>query len=139
MRTTRRLLLVMLLVAIGQGCARGDWIDRTLVTESVTGLISIEGNVAGDAFRFKDDRGTLTGELTISGDEMRGPGSIGNSRPVMQSTAIRGPVEGTMAGETFRFKQTNGSAVGELTVSGDDMIGQISGILRPPPSTPCAA
>jgi hypothetical protein len=109
------------------GCARTDWIDRTLVTESVTGAwagtmispdgqpsvsqgirlelqqegprvtgyfrggfvgssargsASIEGNVAGDVFRFKDERGTLTGELTINGDEMRGSGTIGNSRPI---------------------------------------------------------
>jgi hypothetical protein len=123
-----RSFVLAAIVVTALGCARTDWIDRTLVTESVTGAwagtmispdgpsvgqtirlelqqegprvtgyvrggfvgsissprgsTSIEGNVAGDVFRFKDERGTLTGELTISGDEMRGSGTIGNSRPV---------------------------------------------------------
>ena len=111
MRTTKCLLLVMLLV-IGQGCARGDWIDRTLVTEDVTGVWRTERNIELD---LKQQGPNVTGVIRVYG-----------------STAIRGPIEGTMAGDTLRFKQTNGSAVGELTVSGDEMIGQISGILRHP-------
>jgi len=35
-----------------------------------------------------------------------------------------GPIEGTVAGDVFRFKQTNGTAEGELTVSGDEMNGR---------------
>jgi hypothetical protein len=33
---------------------------------------TLEGTVAGDVFRFKDQRGTWEGELTISGEEMAG-------------------------------------------------------------------
>jgi len=32
----------------------------------------IDGMVAGDVFRFKDKRGGVEGELTVSGDEMTG-------------------------------------------------------------------
>ena len=35
-----------------------------------------------------------------------------------------GLIEGTVAGDVFRFKQTNGSAEGEFTVSGDEMNGR---------------
>jgi hypothetical protein len=33
---------------------------------------SIEGTVARDVFRFRDPRGALDGELTVSGDRMDG-------------------------------------------------------------------
>ena len=32
----------------------------------------IDGNVAGDVFTFKDDRGAYSGELTVAGDDMVG-------------------------------------------------------------------
>jgi hypothetical protein len=111
----------------GLGCAKTDWIDRTLVTVDVTGAwtgsvvspdgqpainsdvrlemqqngskvigsfigtvlgtnirgsVPIEGSVAGDMFTFKDARGAFSGELAVSGDEMRGQGTIGSGRPV---------------------------------------------------------
>jgi len=100
-------------LVLPSGCAKQDWIDRTLVTVDVTGAWSgslrgaqaprdvqlelkqegskvtgtmrllpaftpgdtaspIEGNVAGDLFRFHDARGTLSGELTVGEDEMTG-------------------------------------------------------------------
>src|SRR5262245_20092861 len=101
------------------GCAKQDWIDRTLVTVDVTGAWSgslhgvgtgsrellldlsqkgstvkgsvqvspaagmmpdvIDGTIAGDAFRFRDSRGRLEGNLTVSGDEMAGQGSFQGS------------------------------------------------------------
>ncbi len=109
-------------------CARQDWIDRTLVTETVAGAwegimttatgapsatnqvrfdleqegpkvkgsfqgalysiaplgtLLIEGSMAGDVFTFRDARGMLTGELTVSGDEMTGKGVVGNNRQVV--------------------------------------------------------
>jgi len=33
---------------------------------------ALEGTVAGDLFKFNDTRRTITGELTVSGDEMHG-------------------------------------------------------------------
>jgi hypothetical protein len=42
----------------------------------------IEGTVAGDVFRFRDSRGCIEGELTVSGDEMDGKAStFAGSRP----------------------------------------------------------
>ena len=32
----------------------------------------IDGTITGDVFRFNDSRGTVEGELTVSGDEMTG-------------------------------------------------------------------
>ena len=115
MRAVTRLLVAGALT-LGSGCASSDWIDRTLMTETVGGewagtmvsqdgqpsvsqavrlelqqkgpkvtgyvrgvgvgsrLTTIEGSIAGDVFKFSDERGTLTGELTVNGDEMRGQG-----------------------------------------------------------------
>jgi len=42
----------------------------------------VTGTVAGDVFRFKDRRGTLEGEMTVSGDEMTGLVSINGTRPI---------------------------------------------------------
>ena len=36
-----------------------------------------------------------------------------------------GPIDGTVAGDVFTFKQTNGRVAGETTVSGDEMRGQV--------------
>jgi len=33
-------------------------------------------------------------------------------------------IDGTVAGDVFRFRQRNGNVVGEVTVSGDEMTGQ---------------
>src|SRR5215467_10987062 len=110
MRSARLALALLLMTSLG--CAQKDWIDRTLVTEDVTGVwsgsmegspvsaqvqlelrqqgakvtgemkvpqpgtyslgsgISIEGNVAGDVFTFRDQRGVFSGELTVGGDNM---------------------------------------------------------------------
>jgi hypothetical protein len=44
----------------------------------------------------------------------------------MGGTALlAGPIAGTIAGDVFTFSQTNGQATGELTVSGDEMTGEI--------------
>ena len=126
MRTLTGLVLGTVL-AIGLGCVKSDWIDRTLVTENVTGVwegsmitssgapmvrdevrfeleqkgpavtglfrgklygvapsgtVLLEGSIAGDVFKFRDTRGTLSGELTVGGDEMTGQGVSGHNRPV---------------------------------------------------------
>ena len=115
-------------LVLASGCAKQDWIDRTLVTETVAGAwegamttatgnqsvrdevrfdleqkgpnvngsfrgrlsgigtlatVLIEGSMAGDVFRFRDTRGTLTGELMVSGDEMTGKGVVGGNRQVV--------------------------------------------------------
>src|SRR5215475_13540216 len=116
-------ILIVAAVAVGSGCAKQDWIDRTLVPVDVTGTwkgstenawielvleqqggprvkgsmqvkgaknmdnsISglIDGNVAGDVLSFKDSRGHLEGEMTVSGNELDGRVSFfGSSRPII--------------------------------------------------------
>jgi len=52
------------------------------VGTSLRGSIPIEGSIASDVFTFKDVRGSFSGELAVSGDEMRGHGTVENGRPV---------------------------------------------------------
>jgi hypothetical protein len=39
---------------------------------------------------------------------------------------LSGPVEGSLTGDVFTFKQTNGPLTGEFTVSEDEMTGRVS-------------
>jgi hypothetical protein len=51
----------------------------------------------------------------------------GTSQAVASASRISpGPIVGTVAGDVFRFRLTNGNLDGELTVSGDEMTGQVS-------------
>ena len=98
------------------GCAQKDWIDRTLVTVDVTG--TWEGRTAApgsgsplvsDMYLDLAQRGsTVKGTL-----RMRGTGTA----PAPE------PIEGTVAGDVFHFKNPRGTVRAELTVSGDEMSG----------------
>jgi hypothetical protein len=48
----------------------------------IGGSVPIEGTVNGDTFRFHDTRGTVTGLLQVSGDEMSGSGTSKDSIPM---------------------------------------------------------
>jgi len=97
-------------------CAQKDWIDRTLVTADVTGTWAglVEGSGAGIASDFRLElrqegpavKGTVQARATGVGD-------------------LSGPLQGTVGGDMFRFKNTRGSLEGEVTVDGDEMTGQI--------------
>jgi hypothetical protein len=43
-----------------------------------------------------------------------------------------GLIDGTVAGDVFRFRDSRGSFGGELTVSGDEMNGTVSFATQPP-------
>jgi hypothetical protein len=111
-------MLLAAVLWIGSGCARPDWIERTLVTVDVTGvwygrhLASAAGS-AGGAEVWLD--------LRQEGPKVRG--SVTSQESLMGGGTLRssGPVEGTIGGDALRFKQTDGSLKGELTVSGDEM------------------
>ena len=123
MKTLAGLLLAMLLT-MDAGCARTDWIDRTLVTVDVTGTWNGRSEGGGPMegsfnFDLKQEGSKVTGLLQYRGCTGRGDPS--------------GPIEGTVGGDVFRFRNTRGSLEGEMTVNGDEMIGliTISGGRRP--------
>jgi len=118
MRITVGMLLMAAALATGSSCARPDWIDRTLVTVDVTGTWA--GTVAGN---HPDYGAQYTFNLEQQGSHVKG--SMNRSGIGPHSAA--GPIDGTIAGDVFSFRQTNGSIRGELKVSGDEMNGQISG------------
>jgi len=105
-------VLLGISVVFLMGCAQKDWIDRTLVTENVTGAWagSIgEGNCHRDVrLDLKQDGTKVTGVATIS------------------LSGAPFPIQGGMAGDVFTFKSSpRGASSAELTVNGDDMSGQI--------------
>ena len=112
--------MLLTVLAIGFGCTRPDWIERTLVTVDVTG--TWEG-----LFQAPTGPGKNTLRLVLEQQGSRVKGAL--VRPGSDSycgNAASGPIDGTLAGDVFTFRQTNGVVVGELTVSGDEMSGDIS-------------
>jgi len=104
-------VLLGILVVLLMGCAQKDWIDRTLVTENVTGSwtgsLGVGGCYRDVRLDLQQDGTKVTGVATIS------------------LSGAPFPIQGGMAGDVFTFKNLRGSSNGELTVSGDDMSGQI--------------
>ena len=112
--------LIVAALALGSGCAKTDWIGRTLVTEDVTGTWSGSFGEAA-SFRF------VQLELQHQGPNVTG--FIG-LLPSGSSTGYqdrRAPIEGTVAGDVFTFKDARGGFSGELTIGGDEMTGRIFG------------
>ena len=112
-------LVVGAVLAFGAGCARTDWIDRTLVTVDVTGVwtVSVQGTgLPSVGFQFElEQQGSMVKGF-VRGDS-RGLGCQGSNV---------GPIDGTVAGDLFRFRDSRGCIEGELTVSGDEMEGRAS-------------
>ncbi len=120
--TPIRWILMAAALASGAGCATPpDWIQRTLVTVDVTGHWH-GATLAGSGTQFKPE---VWLDLQQEGPKVKGLilwrdfGS--GSRPTSP-----GSIEGTISGDVFSFKQTDGPGRGELTVRGDDMTGQVS-------------
>ena len=122
---TRRILfersLVVLALTLWSGCARSDWIQQTLVTVDVTGAwigSTMPRLVGGSSLEVRL-------ELEQDGAKVKGNlvfiGTVGSG-----SAPPRGAIEGSVAGDVFRFQQTTGSLVGEMTVSGDEMKGSMT-------------
>jgi len=123
MRTVTRVLIAAAL-AFGAGCVRGDWIDRTLVTVDVTGVW------AGKAYIPHAVSGLIIDvrlELEQQGPKVKGSIRPSGSIPwrSLDRSPTAGPIEGTVAGDVFAFKETNGHIKGHLTVSGDEMTGEL--------------
>jgi hypothetical protein len=138
-------LLTMVTLAFGSACAKQDWIDRTLVTVDVTG--TWEGSVIGGGssgpryllFELEQKGATVKGFMRL-------PAGGSSSSASYGSRVNSGPVDGTVAGDVLRFRLTNSSLEGELTVSEDKMTGMVSWTGRHPitlrriePSSPPAS
>ena len=96
------------------GCAQKDWIDRTLVTEDVSGVWT------GKAFIAHAVTGLIVDvrlELEQQGPKVKGfirpSGSIPWRR--LDPSPATGPIEGTVAGDRFEFREVNGHITGQLT------------------------
>jgi hypothetical protein len=128
--------LVAVVLTLTPGCARTDWIERTLVTVDVTGVW--EGtykNPPGQAYSARtivlvlEQQGQrVTGEITFLGTFASKDTSPGSA------------VHGTVNGDAFSFHDSSQSLNVELRVNGDEMtrsavasgfVGQVSFRRRP--------
>jgi hypothetical protein len=115
-------LLIAAALAFASGCAQTDWIDRTLVTETVSGVWA--GSMDTPDGQQSAVNVAVRLELQQQGPRVSGVielfgGGFGGRTP-RGST----PIEGSVAGDVFRFKDSRGTVVAELAVSGDEMRGQ---------------
>jgi hypothetical protein len=109
----RKMIPLLALLIVASGCARSDWIERTLVTVDVTG--AWEGAPASGG------HGVFYLSLEQQGSQVKG--RIRHVGAGSACASVAGPLEGNVAGDVFIFKQTNASISGEMTVSGDEMSG----------------
>src|SRR5262249_21638767 len=108
-------LALALLLTVSLGCAQKDWIDRTLVTENVTG--GWTGSFGeGNSYRL------IQLELRQQGAKVTGVLIV----PIV-TFGSNVPIVGSVTGDVFTFRDQRGIYSGELTVGGDNMDGQILG------------
>ena len=112
MKFTLQLLIAATLL-FATGCAKPDWIAQTLVTVDVTGT-----------WRGSTGNGWFQLELEQQGPKVKGS-VLGTGVRVVAGNRISGPIYGTVAGDVFTFRQTDGTLTGEMTVNGDEMSGQL--------------
>jgi hypothetical protein len=116
-------LIAAVLVFSGACVTRPDWIQATLVTVDVTGVwrgtssVGLGSSAGGDFLL----------DLAQEGPKVKGRFQAGGG----PMTADRsGPLEGRVGGDVLSFRAQSSDVVwiGELTVSGDQMEGEIRGI-----------
>jgi hypothetical protein len=117
----------LIVVVALAGCAMTppDWIERTLVTEDVTG--AWYGRYLPSApFAASAGGSEVWLDLRQEGSKVRGSATWQESLYGSGKLRSSGPVEGTIGGDVLRFRQTDGPLKGELTVSGGEMTGVCS-------------
>jgi hypothetical protein len=115
MKTIAWVIFVVAL-AFGSGCAHSDWIERTLFTVDVTGVWYGE-------LRTPVHHMELSIDLKQEGPKVEGSLWGKGFVPALLRD-VPGSVEGTVSGERFEFRRTNGPLRGDMTVSGNEMTGQ---------------
>ena len=108
-------LLGVVTLVVASGCAKTDWIDRTLVTVDVTGTWS--GSLHGVGTGSRE----LLLDLKQKGSTVKGSVQVSPAAGMMPDV-----IDGTIAGDAFRFRDSRGRLECNLTVSGDEMAGQVS-------------
>jgi hypothetical protein len=116
-------VLIAAALTFGSGCARPDWIEQTLVTVDVTGTWD------GSMNSWSGQPGINTEvrlELQQQGSKVTGSfrrltGGVGTAQIPIESA-----IEGSVAGDVFKFKDPRGRMAGDLTVNGDEMKGQVT-------------
>ena len=111
-------------LALVSGCARTDWIDRTLVTVDVTGVWTGRAYIPHAVTGLIID---MRLELQQEGPKVKGSIRPSGSIPwrTLDPSPASGAIEGTVAGDVFEFKETDGHLAGRLTVGGDEMTGEV--------------
>ena len=108
--------LIAAVVLFSSGCTRRDWIEATLATVDVTGVWqgTVQGGT-GPGVAIRD----FTLNLRQEGPKVKG---------TMVWTRGSGPLAGSVGGDVFHFTVVSGgeSSGGELIVSGDDMVGDVT-------------
>ncbi len=117
------LLLAVTLVA-GSSCARPDWIERTLVTVDVTGVwhgrsLHLNQSVYPELW------------LDVRQEGSKVKGSLKAQNMGNFGYPYSGPIEGSIAGDTFSFRQKDGRLSGEFIVGGDEMTGELTSSTGP--------
>src|SRR5215813_9855857 len=111
-----RAIWVFVAIALVLGsCAQKDWIDRTLVTVDVTGTWS--GSLHGVGTGSRE----LLLDLKQRGSTVKGSVQVSPAAGMMPDV-----IDGTIAGDAFRFRDSRGRLECNLTVSGDEMAGRLS-------------
>ena len=124
MRTVTRVLIAAAL-AFSLSCAQKDWIDRTLVTVDVTGVWTGRAYIPHAATGLIID---VRLELAQEGPKVKGSIKPSGSIPWrnLDPSPTTGSVEGAVAGDVFEFREVTGHTTGRLTVSGEEMSGEIT-------------
>jgi hypothetical protein len=103
--------LIGLLMLVGPGCTRRDWVSDMLVLADVTGTWTGTIRVAtlrGFRLTLRQNGAKVTGETAAA-----------------PNTFLEGQVRGVVNGDVFTFTLPSG-ARGELQVNGDEMIGNVT-------------
>ena len=105
-------------------CAQQDWIDRTLVTEDVSGVWTGKAYIAHAVTGLIVD---VRLELEQQGPKVKGSMRPSGSIPwrSLDPSPATGPIEGTVAGDRFGFREVNAHITGQLTIGGDEMKGEV--------------
>jgi len=108
----KRLIGLLIATTLETGCAKPDWIDRTLVTVDVTGTWSGYSTGSGSY------SGELLFELEQRGSTVKGDMRLGRGNQALG--AGEASLTGSAAGDVFRFSTARGGRRPEDSIERED-------------------